>query len=114
MAARSPAQFSSLSDFTDELMALSESLKRRAEGLATREAALDARERDFEETCARMQQGKDSYVVELEQELEANAWISIEPDHELIFLSENEPAWKQAIAKLGIDPGQLASVGGHA
>ena len=51
---------------------------------------------------------------QLEQELEANAWISIEPDHELIFLSENEPAWKQAIAKLGIDPGQLASVGGHA
>ena len=53
-------------------------------------------------------------LEQLEQELEANAWISIEPDHELIFLSENEPAWKQAIAKLGIDPGQLASVGGHA
>ena len=51
---------------------------------------------------------------QLEQELEANAWISIEPDHELIFVSENEPAWKQAIDKLGIDPGQLASVGGHA
>ena len=51
---------------------------------------------------------------QLEQELEANAWISIEPDHDLIFVSENEPAWKQAIAKLGIDPGQLASIGGHA
>jgi hypothetical protein len=68
---RAPAQFSSLSDFTDELMALSESLKRRAEGLAAREAALDARERDFEKACARTQQGKDSYVVELEQELAA-------------------------------------------
>jgi len=32
----------------------------------------------------------------------------------LIFVSENEPAWKQAIDKLGIDPGQLASIGGHA
>ena len=53
-------------------------------------------------------------LQQLEQELEANAWIRIEPDHELIFLSENEPAWTQAIAKLGIDPGQLASVGGHA
>ena len=51
---------------------------------------------------------------QLEQELEANAWVSIEPDHELIFVSENEPAWKQAIDKLGIDPGQLASIGGHA
>ena len=51
---------------------------------------------------------------QLEEELEANAWISIEPDHELIYVSENEPAWKQAIAKLGIDPGQLASIGGHA
>ena len=51
---------------------------------------------------------------QLEEELEANAWISIEPDHDLIYVSENEPAWKQAIAKLGIDPGQLASIGGHA
>ena len=51
---------------------------------------------------------------QLEQELEANAWLSIEPDHDLIFVSENEPAWKQAIDKLGIDPGQLASIGGHA
>ena len=66
---RAPAQFSSLSDFTDELMVLSESLKRRAEGLAAREKTLDARERDLEATGARMQQGKDSYLVELEEEL---------------------------------------------
>ena len=32
----------------------------------------------------------------------------------LLDARENYPAWKQAIAKLGIDPGQLASVGGHA
>ena len=38
---------------------------------ATREAALEAREQDFEKACARMQQGKDSYVVELEEELAA-------------------------------------------
>lgn len=68
---RAPAQFSSLSDFTDELMVLSESLKRRAEGLAAREKTLDARERDLEATGARMQQGKDSYLVELEEELAA-------------------------------------------
>ena len=75
---RPPAQFASLSDFTDELMLLSESLKRRAEGLAQREGrtaqreqALQAREAEFERTCARMQEGKDTYLAELEEELAA-------------------------------------------
>jgi hypothetical protein len=40
---RAPAQFSSLSDFTDELMVLSESLKRRAEGLAAHMARAPSR-----------------------------------------------------------------------
>ena len=45
---RSPAQFASLSDFTDELMLLSESLKRRAEGLAQREGRTTQREQTLE------------------------------------------------------------------
>jgi len=51
---------------------------------------------------------------QLEQEIQANAWIIAESSSEIIFGEDHNNKWEQAIRSLGIDPGLLSAVGGTA
>jgi putative transcriptional regulator len=44
---------------------------------------------------------------QLEQELEASAWLISEIDRDLIFNTPPERMWETAIRRLGADPGAL-------
>ena len=41
---------------------------------------------------------------QLESEIEANAWLSVSPDEALLFGEANDAKWRQAFAKLRVDP----------
>lgn len=51
---------------------------------------------------------------QLDQELQANGWLTADADERLIFGADHAAKWDAAIARLGIDPGRLASEAGHA
>lgn len=51
---------------------------------------------------------------QLEEELEDNAWLTIEADMDILFNVPIEDRWQKAIEKLGIDIWQLAPTVGHA
>lgn len=51
---------------------------------------------------------------QLEQELQDNAWLTIEADPEILFNTPIEQRWQQATKKLGIEVHQLTSQVGHA
>ena len=51
---------------------------------------------------------------QLEQELQDNAWLIGEPDAALIFESELDVKWTQALARLGVDPAMVSDARGHA
>lgn len=51
---------------------------------------------------------------QLEQEIQANAWLTAEADEEIIFNTELEQKWPRAMAKLGINASMLSSTAGHA
>jgi len=51
---------------------------------------------------------------QLEFEIQANAWLHCEADLDLIFSPDLEAKWPRALAKLGIDPGNLSGAAGHA
>ncbi len=51
---------------------------------------------------------------QLEAELQDNAWLVVDPDHELIFGDDPDEKWNLAIAKLGIDPVMLSGAAGSA
>ena len=51
---------------------------------------------------------------QLEEELEDNAWLTIEADMDILFNVPIEDRWQKAIEKLGIDIWQLARTVGHA
>jgi putative transcriptional regulator len=44
---------------------------------------------------------------QLEEELQASAWLLSDVDPELVFLAEPEKMWETAIRRLGADPGTL-------
>jgi putative transcriptional regulator len=53
---------------------------------------------------------------QLDAEIQANGWLSVDPDDELVF-GEDDGKWQRALAKLGIDLSMLAmlsSDAGHA
>lgn len=50
---------------------------------------------------------------QLEHELQANGWLTCEPDEDLLFGDENDGKWDRALSKLGVDPALLLP-GGHA
>jgi putative transcriptional regulator len=53
---------------------------------------------------------------QLDAEIQANGWLSVDPDDELVF-GEDDDKWQRALAKLGIDLSMLAmlsSDAGHA
>jgi putative transcriptional regulator len=51
---------------------------------------------------------------QLEAEIQANGWLHVEADNELIFETPAEAKYDQALAKLGIDPARLSGQAGHA
>lgn len=51
---------------------------------------------------------------QLDAEIQANGWLSVPADDELIFGPNLDAKWTRAMGKLGIDPSHLASQSGHA
>ena len=51
---------------------------------------------------------------QLDAEIQQNAWLVVDPDHEIVFEREPEQKWTCAINKLGIDPAMLSSFSGSA
>lgn len=51
---------------------------------------------------------------QLESELQANSWLTIDADSEILFKTPIEQRWQKATEKLGIDIGHLSSDIGHA
>lgn len=51
---------------------------------------------------------------QLEAEMRANGWLACPPDEELLFGDDEEGKWDRALAKIGVHPGTLSSLGGHA
>ena len=51
---------------------------------------------------------------QLESEIEANAWLSVSPDEALLFGEAHDTKWRQAFAKLRVDPLLLSVAAGHA
>lgn len=51
---------------------------------------------------------------QLEDEIQANSWLSVPPDEGLLFDEDAADKWRQALAKLKVDPLLLSGVAGHA
>ena len=51
---------------------------------------------------------------QLDAEIQANGWLLVPADHQLVFGLDNPGKWQQAMAKLGIDLSLLSNEAGHA
>lgn len=51
---------------------------------------------------------------QLEQEIQDNAWLVVEPDQEIIFDLAHDEKWTRSVQKLGFDPAMLSSEVGRA
>ncbi|MBO0332206.1 YqgE/AlgH family protein [Sneathiella sp. CAU 1612] len=51
---------------------------------------------------------------QLEQEIQENGWLVVDPDTNIVFGSELGTKWEVAINKLGVDPALLSGDIGHA
>ena len=51
---------------------------------------------------------------QLEDEIQANAWLVTEPDDDLLFDLNHKSKWEKALHKLGVAPSQLIGSAGHA
>jgi len=51
---------------------------------------------------------------QLDAEIQANGWLSVSSDEDLVFDADLEHKWQRAIGKIGIDFSQLSSDAGHA
>jgi putative transcriptional regulator len=51
---------------------------------------------------------------QLEQEIEENSWLIVPADQKLIFDKNHDTKWERAAFSLGVDPGKLSTVVGHA
>tara|TARA_R110002096_G_scaffold300935_1_gene495642 strand:- start:194 stop:763 length:570 start_codon:yes stop_codon:yes gene_type:complete len=51
---------------------------------------------------------------QLDDELQANAWLVADPDETLIFDDAFDDKWTLALKSLGVDPGRLSASSGHA
>jgi putative transcriptional regulator len=51
---------------------------------------------------------------QLDEEIQANGWLSVAPDPNLIFGTNLEGKWEKAMVKMGIDFSQLSGDAGHA
>ncbi|MGH1456423.1 MAG: YqgE/AlgH family protein [Alphaproteobacteria bacterium] len=51
---------------------------------------------------------------QLDEEIQQNAWLVVDSDHELVFGGDADDKWTRSIAKLGFDPVMLSSAAGSA
>ncbi|CAN0582126.1 unnamed protein product, partial [Laminaria digitata] len=51
---------------------------------------------------------------QLDTEIQANGWLSVPADDELVFNSDPKSVWQGALAKMGIDVSMLSGDAGHA
>lgn len=51
---------------------------------------------------------------QLEQELQANGWLTCPADADLVFGDDDEGKWRRAMLKIGVDPAKLSAQGGLA
>ncbi len=51
---------------------------------------------------------------QLDNEIRDNAWLSVEPDDDLLFGTDLDHKWERAIAKIGVDFSMLSGEAGHA
>lgn len=51
---------------------------------------------------------------QLENEIRQNGWLHCEADLDLVFDEADDTKWTRAMAKIGVDPSLLSSVGGSA
>jgi len=51
---------------------------------------------------------------QLEDEIAANSWLSVQPDETLLYATKPEDTWRMALAKLKIDPLLLSVAAGRA
>jgi putative transcriptional regulator len=51
---------------------------------------------------------------QLDAEIQANGWLSVAADADLVFAEEDDSKWQRALAKLGVSPEMLSVEAGHA
>lgn len=51
---------------------------------------------------------------QLDQEIQANGWLNVPADNDLIFGRETETKWERAMGKIGVDFSMLSGDAGHA
>ncbi len=51
---------------------------------------------------------------QLDQELQANGWLTVEADESFIFDPDQDEKYDRALKKIGIDPAMLSGEAGHA
>jgi putative transcriptional regulator len=51
---------------------------------------------------------------QLDAEIQANGWLSVAADAELVFGDDDDFKWQRALAKLGVSPEMLSADAGHA
>ena len=51
---------------------------------------------------------------QLERELQENVWLTCDPDEDLLFGSDHEMKWSQALAKIGVSADRLSVQAGRA
>ena len=51
---------------------------------------------------------------QLDAEMQANGWLSVPADSDLLFDSDFDDKWRRALAKLGVDLTMLSTDAGHA
>ncbi|MBI4183424.1 MAG: YqgE/AlgH family protein [Proteobacteria bacterium] len=51
---------------------------------------------------------------QLDSEIQANAWLHVDADRDLVFGQDIDDKWEKAMRKLGIDPHLLSGNAGHA
>ena len=51
---------------------------------------------------------------QLDEEIQANGWLTVQADDDLIFGTKLESKWELAMAKMGIDFSKLSGAAGHA
>ena len=51
---------------------------------------------------------------QLDDEIQANGWLHLQSDDDLVFGLDQDSKWRRAVAMLGIDLALLSTTAGHA
>ncbi len=51
---------------------------------------------------------------QLDAEIQANGWLNVAADDELVFGADVKGKWEKSMKKLGVDPSALSGTAGHA